>query len=64
MIWKNVTRFANDTRLPPKIFWAGMPMILTESLFFREISQNSGVHANLLQCPKGTDELKVRETLV
>ena len=62
MIWANVTRFANDTKLPPQNFWADMPMILTESLFFLEKHHKIlGVHANLLQCP---DELKVWETLV
>ena len=30
---------------------------------FRETSQHFGVHANLLQCPKGVDQLKVWETL-
>ena len=52
------------TSLPPKIFWAGTLMILTESLFCLEKRHKiSGVHANLLQCPKGTNELKVWETL-
>ena len=31
---------------------------------FRETSQHFGVYANLLQCPKGTDQLKVWETLI
>ena len=63
MIWANVTRFGKNF-IAPKIFWTGTPMILTESLFLEKRPKILGVHANLLQCPKDTDELKVWETLV
>ena len=71
--WHKLEKFVSDSKWRPFLFqrspwfwaWIGGKLVPDSNWkpFFSEMLQNFGVHASLLQSPKGTDELKVWETL-